>query len=83
NAGAGFIWSYKPDTSSFRSALSGGLTYESVDLNSVYVVAQNLTAAEPTVSTRSSCSPTSAPTASPRRTTSCRPTRCCSSPPMD
>lgn len=42
NVGAGAVWSYNPKSKAFRSALSGGLTYESVDLNSVYVTAQNL-----------------------------------------
>jgi TonB-dependent starch-binding outer membrane protein SusC len=49
NTGAGVVWSYTPDNKSFRSALSGGLTYETVDLNSVYVTAQNLNAGQPNV----------------------------------
>jgi TonB-dependent starch-binding outer membrane protein SusC len=49
NVGTGAVWSYSPTSKAFRSALSGGLTYESVDLNSVYVTAQNLTASQPSV----------------------------------
>jgi TonB-linked SusC/RagA family outer membrane protein len=49
NVGAGAVWSYSPTSKAFRSALSGGLTYESVDLNSVYVTAQALTAGQPSV----------------------------------
>ena len=49
NVGAGALWAYMPKTKKFKSALSGGLTYESVDLNSVYVTAQNLTAGQPSV----------------------------------
>jgi TonB-linked SusC/RagA family outer membrane protein len=44
NVGAGVVWTYKPESSKFRSALSGGVTYESVDLNSVYITAQDLNA---------------------------------------
>ncbi|HEY5950096.1 MAG TPA: TonB-dependent receptor, partial [Kofleriaceae bacterium] len=49
NVGSGVVWSYQPKTKKFRNALSGGLTYESVDLNSVYVTAQDLTASQPNV----------------------------------
>jgi outer membrane receptor protein involved in Fe transport len=49
NVGAGAVWQYQPKDKKFRSALSGGLTYESVDLNSVYVTAQDLTASQPNV----------------------------------
>lgn len=49
NTGAGAIWSYKPKSGKFRNALSGGITYEDVDLSSVYVVAQNLTAGQPNI----------------------------------
>jgi TonB-dependent starch-binding outer membrane protein SusC len=49
NIGTGAVWAYSPTSKKFRSALSGGLTYESVDLNSVYVTAQNLTASQPSV----------------------------------
>lgn len=54
NVGAGAVWAYQPKTKKFKSALSGGLTYESVDLNSVYVTAQNLTAGQPSVDSGSS-----------------------------
>ncbi len=49
NVGAGISWGYTPESKKWRSALSGGLTYESVDLNSVYVTAQDLTAGQPNV----------------------------------
>jgi TonB-linked SusC/RagA family outer membrane protein len=49
NVGLGAVWQYMPKTKKFKSALSGGLTYESVDLNSVYVTAQDLTASQPSV----------------------------------
>jgi TonB-linked SusC/RagA family outer membrane protein len=54
NAGLGAVWTYKPEDNSFRSALSGGLTYESVDLNSVYITAQNLNAGPGNVNTATS-----------------------------
>jgi TonB-linked SusC/RagA family outer membrane protein len=46
NVGAGAAWQYKAPTGGFRSALSGGLTYESVDTSSVYVIGQNLNAGQ-------------------------------------
>jgi len=49
NVGTGAIWAFSPKDKKFRSVLSGGLTYESVDLNSVYVVAQNLNASQQNV----------------------------------
>lgn len=49
NAGAGAVWTFRPDSGTFRSALSAGFTYESVDLNSIYVIAQNLNAGNPNV----------------------------------
>jgi TonB-dependent SusC/RagA subfamily outer membrane receptor len=49
NTGAGALWSYKPASGKFRSSLSGGFTYEKVDLSSVYVVAQNLNSGQPNV----------------------------------
>ncbi|HEX3481867.1 MAG TPA: carboxypeptidase regulatory-like domain-containing protein [Kofleriaceae bacterium] len=54
NAGLGAVWTFKPDSNSFRSALSAGLTYENVELNSVYVTAQNLNAGPGNVSTATS-----------------------------
>ena len=47
NVGAGAIWDHKSD--SFRNAVSAGVTYESVDLDSVYTFAQNLNASQPNV----------------------------------
>jgi outer membrane receptor protein involved in Fe transport len=49
NVGAGAVWTYRPTDGKFRSALSGGLTYESVDLDSVYVIGQNLNASQQNV----------------------------------
>jgi TonB-dependent starch-binding outer membrane protein SusC len=49
NAGAGAVWSYRPSSGAFRSALSGGVTLENVDTNSVYVIAQNLNAGQQNV----------------------------------
>lgn len=49
NAGAGAVWTYKPSDGAFRSALSTGVTYESVDTSSVYVIAQNLNAGQSNV----------------------------------
>lgn len=49
NAGTGAVWSYRPSSGAFRSALSGGLTLENVDTNSVYVIARQLTASQQNV----------------------------------
>ena len=49
NVGTGVVWAFEPKSKVFRSALTAGLTYESVDLSSVYVIAQNLTAGQPNV----------------------------------
>jgi TonB-linked SusC/RagA family outer membrane protein len=49
NVGTGAVWTYRPTDGKFRSALSGGLTYESVDLDSVYVIGQNLNASQQNV----------------------------------
>ncbi|MGE0869523.1 MAG: carboxypeptidase regulatory-like domain-containing protein [Kofleriaceae bacterium] len=49
NAGTGAVWTYKPESGAFRSALSGGVTYETVDRNSVYAIARNLNAGQPNV----------------------------------
>ncbi|HEX8107012.1 MAG TPA: carboxypeptidase regulatory-like domain-containing protein [Kofleriaceae bacterium] len=54
NTGAGAVWSYRPEDKAFRSVLSGGLTYESVDLNSVYVIAANLSAGQTNVNAATS-----------------------------
>jgi TonB-linked SusC/RagA family outer membrane protein len=43
NTGVGALWDFKPKGAGYHSALSAGATYESVDLDSVYVTAQNLT----------------------------------------
>ncbi len=49
NIGAGGLWTYKPRSGNWRNAVSGGVTYETVNLNSTSIVAQNLTAAQPNV----------------------------------
>ena len=49
NVGTGVLWTYSPKSKQFRNALSTGLTYEGVDLSSVYVIAENLTAGQPNV----------------------------------
>ncbi len=49
NLGLAAQWTFKPRSGAFRSALVGGLTYESVDLSSVYVTARDLTAGQPNV----------------------------------
>jgi len=60
NVGTGAVWSFEPTSKRFRNALSGGLTYENVDLNSVYATAQNLTAGQPNVDSGTSLSVTQA-----------------------
>jgi TonB-linked SusC/RagA family outer membrane protein len=54
NLGGGALWQFKPKSGKFKSALSGGLTYESVDLSTVYVTAQDLTAGQPNIDSGSS-----------------------------
>lgn len=49
NVGTGILWALAPASKTFRNALSAGVTYESVDLNSVYVTTQNLNAGQPSV----------------------------------
>ncbi len=49
NLGTGVVWAYKPLDGKYKSALSGGLTYENVELSSVYAIAQNLNAGQPNV----------------------------------
>jgi len=49
NVGAGAVWTLTPKSGAMRSALSAGLTYEYVDLTSVYVLGQNLNAGQPNV----------------------------------
>jgi TonB-dependent starch-binding outer membrane protein SusC len=44
NVGGGAVWTFTPKGGGWRSGLSGGFTYEYVDLESVYVLAQNLSA---------------------------------------
>jgi TonB-linked SusC/RagA family outer membrane protein len=46
NVGTSATWAYTPHSGLLRSGLTAGLTYESVDLHSVYVIARNLTAGQ-------------------------------------
>jgi TonB-dependent SusC/RagA subfamily outer membrane receptor len=54
NLGASAVWAYSPTSRVLRSATTAGVTYESVDLHSVYVIARNLTAGQPKVDTATS-----------------------------
>ncbi|MBC7973385.1 MAG: SusC/RagA family TonB-linked outer membrane protein [Myxococcales bacterium] len=54
NIGAGIVWTAAPQNNSFRSALSAGVTYESSDLDSVYVVGRSLTAGQSNVDSATS-----------------------------
>ncbi|HET7502163.1 MAG TPA: SusC/RagA family TonB-linked outer membrane protein [Kofleriaceae bacterium] len=49
NVGAGAVWTYRPESGKYRSALSGGITLESVDLRSTYLVSSNLNSSNLTV----------------------------------
>jgi TonB-linked SusC/RagA family outer membrane protein len=49
NVGVGAVWTLTPTSKAWRSALSTGFTYGSVDLTSVYVFAENLNAGQPNV----------------------------------
>ncbi|HEY0476651.1 MAG TPA: SusC/RagA family TonB-linked outer membrane protein [Kofleriaceae bacterium] len=54
NLGTSAVWTFSPQSRVLRSALTGGLTFESVDTHSVYVIAKNLTAGQPKVDTATS-----------------------------
>jgi TonB-dependent starch-binding outer membrane protein SusC len=58
NVGVGAVWAYTPTGGAWKSALSGGLTYEKVDLTSVYVIAANLNAGREEVDSGSSLNTT-------------------------
>ncbi|HEX3762728.1 MAG TPA: SusC/RagA family TonB-linked outer membrane protein [Kofleriaceae bacterium] len=49
NLGASAVWNYTPHSGGYRSALTAGLTFESVDTHSVYIISRNLI--EPKVDT--------------------------------
>jgi TonB-dependent starch-binding outer membrane protein SusC len=49
NVGAGAVWTLSPKSGAFKSALSGGFTYEYVDLDTVAIQAQNLNAGQSNV----------------------------------
>jgi TonB-linked SusC/RagA family outer membrane protein len=51
NVGASASWTFSPDSHAFKSGLTGGVTYESVDTHSVYVIARNLSDGEPKIDT--------------------------------
>jgi TonB-linked SusC/RagA family outer membrane protein len=51
NTGASATWTFTPESRAFRSGLTAGVTYESVDTHSVYVIARNLTAGQPKIDT--------------------------------
>src|SRR5262249_32873829 len=46
NVGVGGVWTFTPLSKDWRSALSTGFTYDSVDLSTVDVFAQNLNAGQ-------------------------------------
>ena len=54
NLGASAVWNFTPHSGGYRSALTAGATYESVDTHSVYVSAHNLIAGQPKVDTATS-----------------------------
>jgi outer membrane receptor protein involved in Fe transport len=54
NFGTAATWALTPKDGKFKNVLSGGLTYESVDLDSVYVTALNLIAGQPNVDSAAS-----------------------------
>jgi hypothetical protein len=54
NLGTSAVWNYTPHDGGYRSALTGGLTFESVDTHSVYSIAKFLTAGEQKIDTASS-----------------------------
>jgi TonB-linked SusC/RagA family outer membrane protein len=51
NVGTSASWTFTPRSRAFRSGLTGGVTFESVDTHSVYVIAKGLTAGEQKVDT--------------------------------
>ncbi len=52
NVSAGGLWKFTPASQKFKSALSGGMTFEKVDLVTVYLIGQNLS--QPNVNTAAS-----------------------------
>ncbi len=57
NLGASAVWNFTPHSGGYRSALTAGLTFESVDTHSVYVISHNLIAGQPKVDTATSVTP--------------------------
>jgi TonB-linked SusC/RagA family outer membrane protein len=51
NLGASATWSYSPESGAFRSGLTGGVTFESVNTHSASVSGKNLTAGETKIDT--------------------------------
>jgi TonB-linked SusC/RagA family outer membrane protein len=60
NVGAGALWTFAPTSGAFRSALSGGFTYEYQDQDSVFAIAQNLNPGASSVDSATSLSVTQA-----------------------
>ncbi|HMG56686.1 MAG TPA: TonB-dependent receptor plug domain-containing protein, partial [Kofleriaceae bacterium] len=54
NFGASAVWNYSPPSGAFRSGTTGGVTFETVNTHSVYVIAKNLTAGQGKVDTATS-----------------------------
>jgi TonB-linked SusC/RagA family outer membrane protein len=54
NLGTSAVWNFTPHSGGYRSALTAGLTYESVDTHSVYVISKNLIAGQPKIDTATS-----------------------------
>jgi len=52
NVGVGGVWRFSPKSEKFKNALSAGLTFESVDLNTIYLIGTNLS--QPTIDTATS-----------------------------
>jgi TonB-dependent starch-binding outer membrane protein SusC len=57
NVGASAVWNFTPHSGAYRSALTAGLTLETVDLHSVYVISKDLIGGEPKVNTATSVTP--------------------------
>ena len=60
NLGTSAVWNFTPHSGGYRSALTAGLTFESVDTHSVYVISKDLIAGQPKVDTATSVTPSEA-----------------------
>ncbi len=54
NLGTSAVWTFTPQSGALRSALTAGVTYESVDTHSVYVIARSIAADRPNTATATS-----------------------------